>query len=134
MQAGVDAFVVWDSKILLILRDNSTSIQNPNLWNLPGGGIEEGETEINALVRELKEEINLTIKNINYIDQTEYVDGNVVSKFWVKIDDFEKQQLKLGEGQKMNFFTLDAILTLDIIPNLRSYIELNKENLLDIVK
>ena len=49
--------------------DNKIAIVTEGDWFLLGGGIEEGETEINALKRELLEESGYSIKDIKYFDK-----------------------------------------------------------------
>lgn len=60
---SVKVFVVSDTKKLLFLR-----IQNGcdgcGKWDLPGGGIEENESNKNAVIREIKEETSLDICNV----------------------------------------------------------------------
>ena len=41
-------------------------------WEFPGGKIEENETAEKALIREIKEELNTTIKIEQYFDSAEY--------------------------------------------------------------
>ena len=57
-----------------------------DMWGLPGGSIEAGETLIEAIVREVKEESGLDVKVVKLIGAysepefttTRYPDGNVV--------------------------------------------------------
>lgn len=49
---GVKAVIIQDGKILL-LKDNS----RPDFWDVPGGRIEDNETIVEALLRELSEEL-----------------------------------------------------------------------------
>ncbi|WP_227394942.1 (deoxy)nucleoside triphosphate pyrophosphohydrolase [Jeotgalibacillus aurantiacus] len=48
------------NEILCALRSEDMSI--PNKWEFPGGKVEEGENLQEALVREIKEELNCDIK------------------------------------------------------------------------
>jgi 8-oxo-dGTP diphosphatase len=56
MRLGVNA-VITDSagRVLLGRRDR------PPIWNLPGGGVEEGEAPWDAAVREVREEVGVEV-------------------------------------------------------------------------
>ena len=56
----VKGIVVLDNKILLLKRVKP-STDGLGFWELPGGGLEHGETPDQALIRELKEETGLDI-------------------------------------------------------------------------
>lgn len=45
----------------VLVTQRSESMSQAMLWEFPGGKIEEGETEEECLVREIKEELNLEI-------------------------------------------------------------------------
>ena len=82
---------------------------------MPGGLIEKNESPLNALKRELKEEINIVPKNIIYLGKQIYKDGTEVFRYFAKITDDEFQNIELGnEGQKLEFFNLDEINQLDL--------------------
>ena len=54
MTLGVRAFVIGPDRRLFLVKHSYVSG-----WHLPGGGVEPGETVIDALIRELREEGNL---------------------------------------------------------------------------
>lgn len=59
---AVFILLIKDDLILTVSRKN-----NPDDFNLPGGKVDQGETEEEAVVRELKEETGLDITNIRKI-------------------------------------------------------------------
>lgn len=56
----VISLIMKDNKILMILRKNKPDAGN---YNLVGGRMEEGETVNQAIIREAKEEVGLTIQD-----------------------------------------------------------------------
>ena len=59
---GVVGVVVRDGRMLVIRR--SRSVVAPLVYCFPGGGIEEGESEEDALVREFREEVGVAIRPV----------------------------------------------------------------------
>ena len=55
----VDCIIEYQSKIVLIKRKNP-----PLGWALPGGFVDVGETVEEAVIREMKEETNMTLKDL----------------------------------------------------------------------
>lgn len=60
------ALVEKDGKILMGMKAPGVG-PYPDTWRLPGGKIEEGESEEEALVREVKEETNLDVDSYEKI-------------------------------------------------------------------
>ena len=70
------ALMVSGGKILILKRAlNEKSF--PGLWDLPGGRLEHGESLEESLMREVKEETNLSVKILNLVSafSTEVKDG-----------------------------------------------------------
>ncbi len=57
MKSVVNALIVAENAILLVKR--SPDSDEPNMWSLPGWTVENGEESIEALRRELSEELGL---------------------------------------------------------------------------
>lgn len=58
-----------DKKILFVRKRKSK-------WNLPGGRVEQGESPVQAALREMKEETGLAIEHMRYVSQ--YQEDDVV--------------------------------------------------------
>ena len=65
-----------NSEILCALR--STKMSLPNLWEFPGGKIEKGESLADAIVREIKEELDCTISFIDIFNENTYDYDNFI--------------------------------------------------------
>jgi len=66
------AIIQKDNKFLIGRRGPNE--KSPGLWEFPGGKIERNENAYEAVIREIKEETNLTISNPIYL-------GNVKHKY-----------------------------------------------------
>lgn len=53
--------LISEDKVLLLMRRDNQRF--PKQWDLPGGHLRQGESWIDGLVRETKEETNIDIKN-----------------------------------------------------------------------
>ncbi|WP_436532735.1 NUDIX domain-containing protein [Actinoplanes sp. HUAS TT8] len=56
----VTAALVREGRVLLVHRSPDRHVY-PNVWDLPGGHIDAGETELSALAREMGEELGVRI-------------------------------------------------------------------------
>jgi len=70
-----------DGKFLAILR-SKTAPSYPEAWDLPGGELDYGEDPMGGIIREIKEETGLDVKNLKPFDT--YGRENPVG-FWVTI-------------------------------------------------
>lgn len=61
----VGAAILRDGKVLVLQRGFEKSL--PGLWEFPGGKVEAQENEKQALIREIKEELNMDILIEKYI-------------------------------------------------------------------
>lgn len=59
MIGGVLNIILKDNKVLMMLRQNKF---DTNLYSLPGGCLEHGETVVDGAIREIKEEVDLDVE------------------------------------------------------------------------
>ena len=65
----VAAIIKKEDKIFITRRSYG---EFTDMWEFPGGKIELGETREEALIREIKEELELDINNLEYLTTVEY--------------------------------------------------------------
>ena len=96
-------FINSHKQILLLLRDDIPSIPYPNMWDIPGGHVENNETPEQCIIRELKEEMDLDIEGFHLFSVIEFADRTEYT-FWQKMD-LDIAKIKLTEGQRLKWFT-----------------------------
>jgi 8-oxo-dGTP diphosphatase len=57
---AVKAFVVQEDRVLIVQRDTA-DVQQPGIWELPGGRLDIGEDPFLGLQREVKEEVGFDV-------------------------------------------------------------------------
>jgi len=110
----IAAIILENNKgeFLLALRDNKSWIPFPSHWDLIGGHVEEGETPEEALVREVKEELDIDLKEYTFYKKFECLNGdaypNVKYIFTGKIN-IPIEEITLLEGERPQYFTREEI-------------------------
>ena len=85
-------------------------------WEFPGGKIEAGESPHQALVREIKEELAVTIKVGDLIDTIEYDYPTFhlsMDCFWCEVVD---GKIKLLEAENAKWLTKDTLYDVQWLP------------------
>lgn len=98
-------------------------------WEFPGGKIEPGETPQEALVREIREELDCVIEVNELIDTVEYDYPEFhlsMDCFWCRVIGGE---LKLIEAEDAGWFTADELDGLGWLPADRGLVETIKSKL-----
>lgn len=106
---AVCAIIVYKNKILIQKRDIKKNIFFPGHYGLFGGAIEQNESKIMGLQRELKEEIGLKFnkKDLSYLTSIvldfKSIGYNKCTRtvYLIKLNQSQFKSLKLGEGKKM---------------------------------
>ncbi len=95
-------------ELLLYLRDGNPGIPFPYHWDLIGGHLEEGETPEEALVREVKEEINIDLGEYKFFREYLCLEGdaypNIKYIYTGKID-LPVEEITLNEGERLQYFS-----------------------------
>jgi 8-oxo-dGTP diphosphatase len=91
------------NQVLLLLRDNKKNIPFPNCWDALGGHVDPGETPLECIAREMKEEIGYQLGSPTLFNIYD-LDDRIECTFWQRAD-LEIQKIELQEGQQLKWFT-----------------------------
>lgn len=97
-----------NNEVLLLLRDNKFDIPYPNMWDIPGGKVENGEDPESAARREIFEELG--IAGLGDLDLFKIITTEKITDFifWKRID-LNPANINLKEGQTLKYFDLVTI-------------------------
>lgn len=122
----VAAIIQKENKILATKRGYGEFI---NMWEFPGGKIESGETKEQALVREIKEELNIEISVDKFAIYIEYQYPNFylfMSCFMCSIKEGSIELLEHNDGK---WITKEELNTLNWLPADIDAVNYLKENM-----
>ncbi len=103
-----------NNEILCALR--STKMSLPNLWEFPGGKIEKGESLADAIVREIKEELDCTISFIDVFNEnTHEYDKFIVNLTTVRCKLMDGQPIA-NEHDKLIWLSKENLISLNWAP------------------
>jgi 8-oxo-dGTP pyrophosphatase MutT (NUDIX family) len=103
------------SRVLLQKRDGLIGIYYPGFWGLFGGAMDQSELPINAITREIQEEIGLGSLEFEYFLEFEFAcplfDGLTHRRivFIAMSEEYVLQSLKLNEGSCKRLFAFDEL-------------------------
>ena len=111
-----------EGEILLQLRDNKPGLEYPNCWGTFGGQIEEGETPQEALVREIKEELDYDVESLRLYRVYSF-DGYDIYMFSIVNKKITLNNFDVREGQRARFFSWEAAARIPSAFNCRKIVE-----------
>jgi 8-oxo-dGTP diphosphatase len=97
-----------NNHVLLLLRDDKIDIPYPNMWDIPGGKVEEGEFPEETVRREMMEEMHIKVLGKSNLFKI-YTSENLTDYiFWKRID-LNLAEINLNEGQRIEYFDISRI-------------------------
>ncbi len=116
-----------DNKIVIAKRPKNSDMEL--LWEFPGGKLEEGETPEKALIRELKEELNIDAECDEMMHQETYqYPDKKVTLYFIKVTDY-KGEIEALEHEEIRWITMSEIDNYNFPPADDHFLEILKETL-----
>lgn len=110
----VVAAVINHGDKIFVTRRNYGDFEN--MWEFPGGKIEPGETKEAALIREIKEELELDIKVSDFLIKVEYDYPNFHLEMDCYLSSICGGELKLNAHNDAKWTTIKELDTLTWVP------------------
>lgn len=105
------AIIIKDNNILVAQR--SEKMKMALKWEFPGGKLESGETEIECIIREIKEELNIDIVIVKELQNRIYDHGDYKINLIPFVAHYSSGDIRLTEHKQFRLLKLSELLDLD---------------------
>jgi 8-oxo-dGTP diphosphatase len=109
----VAAVISEDDAALCVQRPQNSKEYISSKWEFPGGKVEHGEDSIQALKREIREELHLEIQNIEFLMTVEHTYPDFHLVMYVYTCEIYSGEPVLTEHADMKWLSVDKLDQLD---------------------
>lgn len=112
-------------RLLMQLRDNFDDVKGGGRWGLFGGHVEAGEALIDAIQREISEEIGIKFTSSEFEPHIRYMtrrSGHQAFLFRLNVP-INSQEIRLGEGAGFALLDRSQIMDIDIVPSVKAAVQ-----------
>jgi 8-oxo-dGTP diphosphatase len=119
------AIVLYNKKKeILMMQRTLDAKHNPGCWSFFGGGVEKGESALQAVKREAKEELGIALNNPTLLLTSEHAYEEYTDRMHVFVQEFSKDmKLHQREGSAKGWFSINDALKLNLSPDIRVALE-----------
>lgn len=122
--------MIYNKGDLLFLKRSLEDDFHPGTWSLPGGGVDEGESPDQCIVREIKEELNLEVSSERcyLVQKIKTGEGNTIYYYQCSINMSEEDHVSLialldGENIQYRFMGKDEWAKENLILDLGKHLD-----------
>ena len=128
----VVAIIINSKNEILITKRSATKKKEPLKWELTGGGVKAGETSLQGILRETKEEIGLKLEPEEAIFLKEIRKDEIPADFkdlWLFKKDVNIEEMKFADGEvtEAKWVTIEKFLQIKENNEMISTIDFGKE-------
>ena len=120
LHSEVAAFIYTDTGKIILQKRKSNKATYAGVWSITGGHVLSGETNEDAIIREIKEELNIEIKKdeINFVTKyrsKKVKDDIINNKFFsiynikISMEQLNKIKIQEDELEKVQLFSINEI-------------------------
>jgi 8-oxo-dGTP diphosphatase len=128
---GCGALIINEKNEILLVRRTSNTANEASFWSLPGGSVDFGEKVVDAIKREIKEELGVEIELTKFLGYHDHI-LEKENQHWVAIHYLAKivsgipQNLESEKHSEIRWFPIDELpknITSTTSEPLRKYLE-----------
>jgi ADP-ribose pyrophosphatase len=111
---GCGALIINNNNETLLMKRGSKSKNEIGYWSKPGGAVEFGEKVEDAIKREIKEELDIEIELIKFLDFTDHIINSenqhwIAINFLAKIINGEPKIMEPNKHSEIKWFNLNDL-------------------------